>query len=95
MAQPPLLWLINTLIDFYVFLLVASVVLSWLVAFQVVNLHNRIVRAIAEALERLTEPALRPVRRYVPIMGGLDLSPLVVMLALFFVQYTLNYYWLG
>lgn len=82
----PLLQIINVVIDLFIWALIISAVLSWLVAFNVVNTHNRFVYTVMDALYRLTEPALRPIRRVLPNMGGLDLSPLVVILLLWFIQ---------
>jgi YggT family protein len=73
--------------------LIASAVLSWLVAFNVVNPHNRLVATVGEFLYRITEPALAPVRRFLPSFGGLDLSPVVVILLLIFVRNLLSEYW--
>ncbi|MCC6949415.1 MAG: YggT family protein [Bradyrhizobiaceae bacterium] len=82
----PFLWLISTLIQLYIWILIASAVLSWLVAFNVVNPHNNVVRTIGEALYRLTEPALRPIRNVLPSLGGLDISPVILIIILLFVQ---------
>jgi YggT family protein len=74
------------ILDLYVWLLIASAILSWLIAFNVVNMRNQFVAMLAESLWRLTEPALRPIRRFMPNLGGLDLSPIVLILLLIFVQ---------
>jgi YggT family protein len=71
-----LFWLINTIIQLYIYVLIASAVLSWLVAFNVVNVRNPIVAQIGEVLYRLTEPNL----------GGVDISPVILILILLFVQ---------
>jgi len=60
--------------------------LSWLIAFNVVNTQNRIVFMIGDFLHRITEPALRPIRRFLPNLGGIDISPIVLLLLLFFIQ---------
>jgi YggT family protein len=78
--------LIFTLLSLYIWILIASAVLSWLVAFDVVNPHNRLVRMIGDFCHRITEPALRPIRRILPIMGGLDLSPLALIFIIYFLQ---------
>ena len=78
------LWLIDTLIRLYIWIIIAAVVLSWLVAFNVLNPHNNIVRAIGDGLYRLTEPALRPIRNVMPNLGGLDISPIILIIALWF-----------
>ncbi len=81
-----LLSFINYLIELYKYIVIAAVILSWLMAFGVVNPYNRFVRSLAEALAAVTEPLLRPIRRALPDMGGLDLSPLVLLLGLIFIQ---------
>ncbi|HVY19934.1 MAG TPA: YggT family protein [Bauldia sp.] len=81
-----LLWLISTVIQLYIYVLIASAVLSWLIAFNVVNTRNQAVAMIAEALWRLTEPLLAPIRRVLPNFGGLDLSPVVLILLLYFLR---------
>jgi YggT family protein len=81
-----LLNLISTVIQIYIYILIASAVLSWLIAFNVVNTRNQFVAMLADALYRLTEPALAPIRRILPSFGGLDLSPVVLILLLFFLR---------
>ena len=81
-----LLWLIDTVITLYVWLLIASAVLSWLIAFNVVNLRNPIVMQLADFLDRVTEPALRPIRRILPNLGGIDISPIILILLLYFAR---------
>ncbi len=81
-----LLSLISTVIQIYIWILIASAVLSWLIAFNVVNTRNHVVAMIAEALWRLTDPALRPIRQFLPNLGGLDLSPVVLILLLIFLR---------
>ena len=88
-----LLHLVDTVISIYIWLLIASAVLSWLVAFGVVNPHNRLVGTVGEFLYRVTEPALAPVRRFMPNLGGIDLSPVVVILLLVFLRSLLFEYW--
>ncbi len=73
-------------LGFYVWVIVIGAILSWLVAFDVVNTRNRFVRAVGDFCYRLTEPALRPIRRFLPIFGGIDLSPIVLILAIMFLQ---------
>jgi YggT family protein len=81
-----LISLIATVIQIYIYILIASAVMSWLIAFNVVNMRNQFVAMLAEALWRLTEPALRPIRRFMPNLGGLDLSPVVLILFLILIQ---------
>ena len=88
-----LLILIDSIITIYIWLIVASAILSWLVAFNVVNSQNRIVNAIGDTLYRLTEPALRPIRNILPNLGGIDVSPVVLILLLIFIRNILFEYW--
>lgn len=78
--------LINAVITIYIWLLIASVVLSWLIAFNVVNTGNRFVYEARHFLDRITEPVLRPVRNLLPNLGGIDISPVIVILGLYFVR---------
>jgi len=82
----PFLWLISTVIWIYIYILIAAVVMSWLVAFNVVNSHNPTVRMIGNFLYQATEPALRPIRNILPSLGGFDLSPLILIIALMFLE---------
>ena len=84
MSMNPFLWLILTVIDIYFWIILAMVILSWLVAFNVVNRSNPYVRQIGYALERLTEPLLGPIRRLLPDLGGIDISPIVLLIAMQF-----------
>ncbi|MGD0865856.1 MAG: YggT family protein [Rhizomicrobium sp.] len=88
----PVVWLLLQLIDIYVWVVIIAVVMSWLVAFGVINIHNRLARSIVQALDAVTEPVFRQVRRVVPALGGLDISPLIVLIALQFVRYLLVYF---
>jgi YggT family protein len=81
-----ILWLINTIITIFVWLLIAQAVLSWLLAFGVINRYNRSVSVIGDFLYRVTEPALRPIRAMLPNFGGIDISPVVLILILYFVR---------
>lgn len=78
--------LFNTVISIYIWLLVASVVLSWLIAFNVISTGNPIVYQIRDFLYRITEPLLRPIRNLLPNLGGIDISPMVLILALYFIR---------
>ena len=81
-----ILELLLTLIQLYIYVVIASAVFSWLYAFNVVNPRNQFVAMIGQTLYKLTEPALRPIRRIIPDMGGLDLSPIVLLFGLWFLQ---------
>ena len=82
----PLIGFIVLVIDLYIWVIIASAILSWLVAFNVVNVHNRFIMAIAEMLYRVTEPALRPIRNILPNLGGIDISPVILILLLLFIR---------
>lgn len=86
----PLFWLITTVINIYIWILIAGAILSWLVAFNVVNTRNRFVYMLGDFLHRVTEPVLRPIRRVLPNLGGIDLSPLVLILLLLFLEQVLT-----
>jgi YggT family protein len=73
-------------LNLYIWALVVGAVLSWLIAFNIVNDHNRVVRMISEFLYRITEPLLKPIRRILPPLGGLDLSPMVLIFLIIFLQ---------
>lgn len=88
-----ILWLITTVIDLYVWIIILQVVLSWLIAFNVINTQNRFVYLVGDFLYRVTEPAMRPIRRFLPNLGGIDLSPIVLLLLLYFGQRVLIEYW--
>ncbi len=88
-----LFFLIDTVLTLYLWCILGSVILSWLIAFNVVNTSNRYVFSIGSALHRLTEPALGRIRRMLPNLGGLDLSPLVVILIVIFAKGLLAEYW--
>jgi YggT family protein len=90
-----LVLLIDTVIGLYIWLLIASAVLSWLVVFNVVNTRNRGVMVVGDFLYRVTEPALRPIRRVLPSFGGIDISPVVLILLLIFAQNLLREYGLA
>jgi YggT family protein len=79
-------------LDLYVWLLIASAILSWLIAFNVVNTRNQFVASVAEFLYKITEPVLRPIRNIMPNFGGLDISPIIVILIIMFIQRVITYY---
>jgi YggT family protein len=81
-----LLSFISYLITLYTYIVIASVILSWLFAFNVINAYNPFVRALWNALRAVTEPLLQPIRRFMPDLGGIDISPVILLLACFFVQ---------
>ena len=81
-----LLDVILIVLQIYVWLLIAAAILSWLIAFGVVNTRNQAVAAVGEFLYRITEPVLRPIRNFLPYLGGIDVSPIIVLLGIFLLQ---------
>ncbi|MBA2126072.1 hypothetical protein DLM45_07530 [Hyphomicrobium methylovorum] len=81
-----LLNFISYLITLYTYIVIAVVVVSWLMAFGVINAYNPMVRSIWQALNAVTEPLLRPIRNAMPNLGGLDISPVILLLLCYFVQ---------
>ncbi|MBV6489601.1 MAG: YggT family protein [Pseudorhodoplanes sp.] len=81
-----LLAFISYLLTLYIYILIAAAILSWLVAFNVVNPYNQFVRMLSEFLYRITEPVLAPIRALLPNLGGIDISPVIVILIIIFIQ---------
>ncbi len=88
----PLLEVIIYLLWAYWYVVIAAVILSWLIAFNVVNTRNPIVATIADFLYRLTEPMFRPIRQFMPNLGGIDFSPLIVLLILYIIERSIVLY---
>ena len=82
----PLIGFIVLVIDLYIWVVIAGAILSWLIAFNVVNTNNRFVYQVADMLYRVTEPALRPIRNILPNLGGIDISPVILILFLLFIR---------
>jgi YggT family protein len=83
---------IDLALQIYIWLLIASAILSWLVAFHVVNTRNAVVAGVWEFLYRITEPALRPIRNLLPNLGGIDVSPVILILVIIFLRYVIALY---
>jgi len=81
----PLIEFIVYVIQLYIWVIIVGAILSWLIAFNVVNTSNRVVFTIADMLYRVTEPALRPIRSILPDLGGIDISPVILILFLMFI----------
>jgi len=87
-----ILHLLDTVISVYIWLLIASVALSWLVSFNVVNTRNQLVYTIGDFLYRVTEPVLRPIRNLLPNLGGIDISPIILFLIIILIERVIIYY---
>ena len=87
--------LIYVILDIFTWVIIGSAIMSWLVAFGVVNVRNQFIRTMVDFLYRVTEPVLRPIRRVLPNLGGIDISPVIALLLIFFLQHLLKEYWLG
>lgn len=81
-----ILSIILLILDLYIWLLIAAAVLSWLVAFNVVNTRNKFVAMVGDFLYRITEPVLRPLRNVLPNLGGIDISPVVLILLIILIK---------
>jgi YggT family protein len=87
----PIAALIIAVLDIYKWIVIAAVIVSWLTAFNVINQYNNVVRTLLRVLYALTEPVFRPIRKIIPPIGGLDLSPIIVFLIIWFLQYTIEW----
>ena len=92
MRLHPILEVIYVALEAYMWIVIISAILSWLVAFNVINTRNQFVYTVGRALHALTDPVLRPIRRFLPNLGGIDISPIVVLLLIFFLQRMLLFY---
>lgn len=88
----PIIWLIHQALNLLSVLLIVWIIISWLISFNVLNTSNRFVYAVYDALNRLLTPILRPIRKRLPDIGAIDISPIVLFLLIEFVQYCLIYY---
>ena len=86
----PFLWLFGAIVQLVIIVLIVNAVLSWLIAFEIVSRRNAFVNQIWDATQKLTDPLLKPIRRIIPPVGGLDLSPIVLILGLLFLEQLLG-----
>jgi YggT family protein len=82
----PVIDFVVALVKIYFYVIIISVIVSWLIAFGVIHTYNRTVAMLVDALYRLSEPALRPIRRFLPNFGGLDISPVILLLLLWLIE---------
>jgi len=87
----PIAALLIEVLEFYKWVVIAAVIVSWLIAFNVINYHNNFVRTVLRILSALTDPVFRQVRKVLPPMGGLDLSPIIVFVIIWFLQYSITW----
>ena len=78
--------LIERIIDLYIWILIINVIFSWLVAFNVLNTQNRFVNLVLETTYKLTDPPLNYIRKFLPNLGSIDISPIILILALIFIK---------
>ncbi|WMT86908.1 YggT family protein [Pelagibacterium sp. 26DY04] len=86
-----LLQFIDVVLSLVIFIMIAQVIVSWLLAFNILNMSNQFVATIANALWQLTNPLLAPIRRMLPNFGGLDISPIILFLAIYFIRLVILY----
>jgi YggT family protein len=84
--------IVMVVLNLYTWIIIAGAVLSWLIAFGVVNIRNDFVRSIWNLFLALTEPFLRPIRNFLPSMGGIDISPIILLLAVMLIERIIIYY---
>ena len=85
-------YLVLQILKLYSYIVIANVIISWLVAFNVLNTQNRLVYSILELTYRLTEPFLNKIRRFLPNLGTLDISPVILLLLIWFIEMCMNLY---
>lgn len=84
--------IILLILDLYWWVVIAMIIMSWLISFNVINTRNAFVEGLWRVLNQLTEPVLRPIRRIMPNISGLDLSPIILFIIIFFIQRIIAYY---
>jgi YggT family protein len=87
-----LFYVIDLALNLYIWILIAAAIFSWLIAFNVVNVRNPAVGMVADFLYRITEPTLRPIRNFMPDLGGIDISPVILILIIIFIRYCIALY---
>lgn len=84
-----IIFILYQALNFYWWIVILSVIFSWLFAFNVINSSNQFVNMVARFLYQMTEPVYRPIRRFLPDLGGIDITPIIVLFAIMFLQYLL------
>ena len=85
-------YLVLQILKFYSYIVITNVIISWLVAFKVLNTQNRFVYSVLELTYRLTEPFLNKIRRFLPNLGTLDISPIILLLLIWFIEMCMKLY---
>jgi YggT family protein len=85
-------YLVLQILKLYSYIVIANVIISWLIAFNILNTHNRFVYSILELTYKLTEPFLNRIRRFLPNLGSLDISPIILLLLIWFIEMCLKIY---
>jgi YggT family protein len=85
-------YLILQILKLYSYVVIANVIISWLIAFNILNTHNRFVYSILELTHRLTDPLLNRIRRFLPNLGSLDISPIILLLLIWFIEICMKLY---
>ena len=88
----PIIWLFDELIGLYTWVLMAYIIMSWLIALNIINRYQPFVSRVNYFLRQITEPVLGRIRRYIPDLGGIDISPILLIFGLRFISYALHYY---
>ncbi|MCD7058344.1 YggT family protein [Pelagibacterium xiamenense] len=86
-----LLQFVDLVLNLIIFIIIAQVIVSWLLAFNILNMSNQFVAMVANALFQITDPLLRPIRQFVPNFGGLDISPIILFLVIYFIRLVILY----
>lgn len=86
-----LLQFIDVVLNLIIFIIIAQVIVSWLLAFNILNMSNQFVAMVANGLYQVTDPLLRPIRQFVPAFGGLDISPIILFLVIYFIRLVILY----
>ena len=85
-------YLVLQILKLYSYVVIINVIISWLIAFNVLNTHNRLVYSILELTHRLTDPLLNRIRRFLPNLGSLDISPIILLLLIWFIEMCMKLY---
>jgi YggT family protein len=92
MGMNPIIWLLHTLLTVYFWIVLAWVIMSILVSFNIINIYQPFANRVYHGLRQLVEPTLEPIRKILPPMGGFDISPIILVIGIQFIQYCLVYY---